>query len=212
MGEAPRVEITRILVDLRHQGADRAAITNQLFDGIYRELRRIAASMMRRERSGHTLQATALVHEAYLRLIDDTGIQWEDRAHFFGIAASAMRQILVQHARRRGAAKRGGGWARVTLDDQIGAAPPSEVRVLDLDRALTGLAEMDGRMARVVELRVFGGLEVKEVAQVLDVSERTIAGDWRMAKAWLARELSGESSSGPRAGDQAGAGSVGGPS
>jgi RNA polymerase sigma factor (TIGR02999 family) len=194
MDGSNRVEITGILLGLRRESAGRADLTNQLFEATYRELRRVAAGLMRRERPEHTLQPTALVNEAYLRLVDGTQVQWEDRAHFFGIAASAMRRILVEHARRRGADKRGGDWERVTLDEQIGAPAVPDVAVLDLDRLLTDLSAMDERMVRIVELRVFGGMQVNEIAHVLGVSERKVYKDWRIAKMWLARELSREGS------------------
>jgi len=124
-----------------------------------------------------------------LRLVDDTAIAWQSRAHFFGIAAAAMRRILVEHARRHSAQKRGGGWERVTLDEQIGAPGLAAIEMLDLDRALTRLAAMDARAARVVELRLFAGLSVKEIAHFIEVSERTVADDWRVGKMWLARAL-----------------------
>jgi RNA polymerase sigma-70 factor (ECF subfamily) len=149
----------------------------------------MAAGLMRNERAGHTLQGTALVHEAYLRLVDDKAIDWQGRAHFFGIAARAMRQILVDHARGRAAAKRGGGLQRVELDDQMGLSGAHALDLLDLDRILTSLAEFDERMARVVEYRVFAGMSVEEVAHVLDVSVRTVHNDWRVAKLWLSRQL-----------------------
>jgi len=146
---------------------------------------------MRRERKDHTLQPTALVNEAYLRLVDGSAVEWENRAHFFGIAARAMRQILIEHARRRSRAKRGGGWQRVTLDGlQITAA--SDVELLDLEEALQQLEKNDERMARVVELRVFGGLKVDEVAHVLGISRRTVHEDWRVARLWLAHQLDGD--------------------
>jgi RNA polymerase sigma factor (TIGR02999 family) len=190
MNDLSRGEITRILVDLGRDGVDRPAISNHLFEVVYGELRRLAAGMMRGERPDHTLQPTALVNETYLRLVDDTQIDWQNRAHFFGIAATAMRRILVEHARQRATEKRGGGWQRVTLDGEIAQPDASDIEVLDLDRALSRLGELDGRAARVVELRVFAGMEMREIAHILEVSERTVHGDWRMAKMWLARELS----------------------
>jgi RNA polymerase sigma-70 factor, ECF subfamily len=193
MTESIRHEITRLLGELGAADVDQPAARNRLFVVLYGELRRLAGDLMRHERRDHTLQPTALVNEAYLRLVDAPGAHWENRAHFFGIAASAMRQILVEHARRRSAAKRGGGGERVSLDeamDSPGETPPvSDAEILDLDRALTALGQLDERAARIVELRVFAGLEMKEIAQMLGVSERTIHGDWRIARMWLAREL-----------------------
>jgi RNA polymerase sigma factor (TIGR02999 family) len=189
MRETARGEITQILQDLEREGADPAQVTRRLFEAVYEELSRLAAGLMQGERADHTLEPTALVNETYLRLVDDTAIAWQGRAHFFGVAAAAMRRILVEHARRHAALKRGGGWERVTLDEQIGAPEMSALEMLDLDRALTHLAGLDERMARVVELRLFAGLNVKETAHLLHVSERTVANDWRVAKMWLAREL-----------------------
>lgn len=193
MSGTTRSEVTRILLDLSAREAGDPAATERLFALVYDELRGLAANLMRRERSGHTLQPTALVHEAYLKLVDQTRIQWEDRAHFFGIAARAMRQILVDHSRRHRAEKRGGGLERVTLEDDAAAAASSAFEVLDLDDALTRLAALDPRAARVVELRVFGGLTHDETAKLLGVSRRTVDGDWSMGRMWLARELRGES-------------------
>jgi RNA polymerase sigma factor (TIGR02999 family) len=183
-------EITQVLRELGAGAGGRAA-ADQIFEAVHGELRRMAGGLMRRERADHTLQPTALVHEAYLRLVDGTVLEWENRAHFFGIAARAMRQILIEHARRRGAAKRGGDWKRVTLDGlQIAAA--SDVEVLDLEEALQQLEKMDERMARVVELRLFGGLKVDEVAHVIGISRRTVHEDWRVARLWLAHQLAGD--------------------
>jgi len=145
---------------------------------------------MVRERAGHTLQPTALVHEAYLRLARETGTEWEDRAHFLAIAATAMRRVLVDHARARGAAKRGGGRTWVTLHEELAAQAEQSVDVLALDQALTRLSSIDERQGKVVELRFFGGLEIRETALLLKVSEGTVKRDWRHAKAWLRRELS----------------------
>ena len=192
MNGSIRGEVTRILTDLKRDDVDKIAASNRLFEVVYGELRRLAARLMRDERRGHTLQPTALVNETYLRLVGGGGTEWENRAHFFGTAATAMRRILVEHARRRSAAKRGGGWQRVTLDEEIVRPGISDVEVLDLNRALNLLGEMDGRMARIVELRVFAGMEMDEIARILDLSERTVYGDWRVAKMWLARELSEE--------------------
>jgi RNA polymerase sigma factor (TIGR02999 family) len=156
------------------------------------ELRRLARGYMRRERRGHTLQTSALVNEAFLRLTDARSVRWEDRAHFLGISARLMRRVLVDHARSRGYRKRGGGAQRVTLDEGLVASPEPSWDVVALDRALEALAAADARKARVIELRYFGGLSVEETAEVLDVSPDTVKRDWRLAKLWLLRELAGE--------------------
>jgi RNA polymerase sigma factor (TIGR02999 family) len=186
-----RIELTRSLLAIQADEVTDPAAAKRVFELVYDELRRLASGLMRGERVDHTLQSTALVHEAYVRLVDDTLVEWENRAHFFRIAAQAMRRILVDHARRRAAAKRGGGWDRITLDERLGVAAPPDIEILQLEEALTQLGEMDARMARVVELRVFAGMTVEEVAHVLQVSERTVHKDWRVAKIWLARELAG---------------------
>lgn len=154
------------------------------------ELRRLARAYMRRERREHTLQTTALVNEAFLRLTDARRVRWNDRAHFIGMAAVLMRRVLVDHARTRGARKRGGDIRRVTLDEGLVAAEPA-VDVLALDRALSALAAADPRKGRLIELRFFGGLSVEETAEVLQVSPDTVKRDWRIAKLWLLRELEG---------------------
>ena len=155
------------------------------------ELRRLARIYMARERRGHTLQATALVNVAYLRLAGARRLRWEDRAHFLGIAARLMRQVLVDHARSRGYQKRGAGAQRVTLDEALLTSPGPSLDVVALDRALDALAAVDERKSRVVELRFFGGLSVEETAHVLHLSNDTIKRDWRLAKLWLLRELEG---------------------
>jgi len=155
------------------------------------ELRRLARSYMRRERRGHTLQPTALVNEAFLRLTDARQVRWQDRAHFLGISARLMRRVLVDHARARGFRKRGGGAQRVTLDEGLIASPEPALDLVALDRALEALAIDDVRKSRVIELRFFGGLSVEETAEVLHVSPQTIKRDWRLAKLWLLRELDG---------------------
>jgi RNA polymerase sigma-70 factor, ECF subfamily len=166
---------------------------DRLLPDAYQELRRLAAAYLRRERPGQTLQPTALVHEAYLRLARDKPGRWQNRAHFCAIAANAMRQILVERARARGAVKRGGGQPRVTLVDDIDAAAgndgPAPIDLLALDQALTRLAELDPRQARIVELRYFGGLSLEETAEALDVAPATVKRDWTVARAFLAREL-----------------------
>lgn len=192
MPDPPQTEVTRILLDLSAQGSAAPAATERLFNLVYDELRSIAGAYMRRERAEHTLQATALVHEAFLRLVDQTHIQWQNRAHFMGIAARAMRQILIDHARRKSTEKRGGGWERVTLDEGADVGSELGLDVLELDEALSRFAALDDRAARVVELRVFGGMTVEESAHVLGVSPRTVNNDWSVARMWLTRELLGE--------------------
>ena len=158
------------------------------------ELRRLARRYMARERGGHTLQPTALVNEAFLGLLDARQVQWQDRAHFLGIAARLMRRVLVDHARSRGYQKRGGGAVRVTLTEGLAAAPGQAppLDLVALDRALDELAVADARKARVIELRFFGGLSVEETSEVLHLSTDTIKRDWRLAKLWLLRALEGE--------------------
>jgi RNA polymerase sigma factor (TIGR02999 family) len=158
---------------------------------VYQELRRLAASYLRRERPGQTLQPTALVHEAYLRLMKDRPDRWQNRAHFCAIAAHSMRQILIERARARGAIKRGGGGPRITLDEALVAGGERSIDLLALDQALERLAAMDAEQARLVELRFFGGLTVEETAEALDISPATVKRHWTVAKAWLARELEG---------------------
>ena len=156
---------------------------------VYRELRRRAGAYLRRERADHTLQPTALVHEVFIRLVGQDRVEWQGRAHFFGIAARMMRRILVDHARERQAGKRLGGVVRVELDDQVAAVAAPDVEVLSLDRALDDLAALDPRQARIVELRYFGGLSEQEVGAVLSLSRATITREWQSARAWLYRRL-----------------------
>jgi RNA polymerase sigma-70 factor (ECF subfamily) len=156
---------------------------------VYAELRRTAARYLRRERSGHTLQPTALVHEAYVRLIDQRDVQWQNRAHFLGFAAQVMRHILVDHARAHSAGKRGGGAARVTLSEALVVPEERDVDLVALDDALTALAALNAQQARAVELRYFGGLSIEEAAEVLGVSTATVRRDWTVARAWLRREM-----------------------
>jgi RNA polymerase sigma factor (TIGR02999 family) len=168
-----------------------AAAADALIPRVYADLRRLAASRLRGERSGHTLQPTALVHEAWLRLESQHGSGWENREQFFAIAAQAMRRILVDYARRRLAAKRGAGAAALDVDDLADglAAPVADERLVALDQALHELAKLDERQARIVELRFFAGLSVEETAQVLRVSETTVKREWATARAWLFREI-----------------------
>ena len=179
-------EITRLL--LAWSGGDRAALDN-LMPLVYGELRRLAHGSMRHEAAGHTLQTTALVNEVYLKLVNEREVCWQDRAHFFGAAAQMMRRILVDYARGRNAAKRGGGTVRVALDDVSVASAERAADLVALDDALGRLAAIDERKSRVAEYRFFGGLSVEETALLLGVSVETVMRDWRLAKAWLLREL-----------------------
>jgi RNA polymerase sigma-70 factor (ECF subfamily) len=175
---------------LRAWGGGDLRARDDLLPLVYRELKRRAAGYLLQERHGHTLQPTALVHEAYLRLAGGNQIAWQNRAHFFGMAAQVMRHILVDHARTNQAAKRPGGAAlRVTLDDRIGAAQPRDCELLLLDQALDELAQRDPRQGRIVELRYFGGLSEQEVAHVLGLSRATVTRDWQTARAWLYRRI-----------------------
>jgi RNA polymerase sigma-70 factor, ECF subfamily len=169
---------------------DRRAL-EELMPLVYDELRRLARRYMGRERRGHTLQTSALVNEAYLRLVDQCEVRWQSRAHFFGIAAQMMRRILVDHARRRGYEKRGGGALQVSLDEAMIVSQERAAEVVALDEALRALAEIDGRKSQVVELRFFGGLSIEEAAEVLQVSPGTVMREWTLAKAWLKREMTG---------------------
>src|SRR5262245_9620442 len=165
------------------------AALNQLLPLVYAELRRIARRQLRRERVGHTLQPTALVHEAYLRLVDQRKVDWRNRAHFFGVAAQVMRRILVDNARRHDATKRGAGILSVSIDAAVEKPAPDDISVLALDHALGRLEAIDSSLARIVELRAFGGLTLEEAALVLEVSVSTVKREWRTARAWLTREL-----------------------
>jgi RNA polymerase sigma factor (TIGR02999 family) len=181
-----------VLLRAWSNGDERAL--EQLLPLVEAELRRLARTYMARERRGHTLQTSALVNEAYVRLIDARQIRWQDRAHFLGISARLMRRVLVDHARARGYQKRGGGAQRVTFTDAlqvVGGGSEQSLDLIALDRALEALAAVDARKAKVVELRFFGGLSVEETADVLHVSNDTIKRDWRLAKLWLLRELEG---------------------
>lgn len=173
---------------MKWQGGDEDALA-RLVPIVHQELHRIARRCMAGERGDHSLQATALVNEAYLRLVDTKHIAWQDRAHFFALSARLMRRILVDHARARRAEKRGGQADRVTLDEALIVTNELAADFVALDDALAALAEFDHRKSRIVELRFFGGLSVKETASVLDVSPATVMGDWKLAKAWLQREM-----------------------
>jgi RNA polymerase sigma factor (TIGR02999 family) len=179
-------EMTQLLV--RWSNGDQSAL-ERLMPLVHEELRQLAHHYVKRERSNHTLQTTALVNEAYLRLVDQQADGFENRAHFFGIAARAMRQILVEYARARGAVKRGGAMRRVALDEAAHLSAEPMAEMVALDEALNELAEFDERLSRVVELRFFGGLSVKETAEVMGVHPNTVIRDWSMAKAWLRRRL-----------------------
>ena len=163
---------------------------DQLFRAVYDELQRQAARYLRRENRGLTLQTSDLIHEAYFRLIDQRDVQWQNRLHFYAIAAQQMRRILVDHARHRKAAKRGGSDIRLPMEEAIGVSTGQDLDFVALDEALTRLAAIDVQQNQVVELRFFSGLSVEETAKVLGVSERTVKRDWQVAKAWLRRELS----------------------
>lgn len=179
--------VTQLLFDWRNGNDD---ALNQLMSLVYDELRGLAKRYMSRERVSHTLQTNALVNEAYLRLINQQDVDWQNRAHFFAIAAQVMRHLLVDHARAKQYAKRGGGAQQITLDEGVAIAAEQSVDVLALHEALEQLAEVDERKSRIVELRYFGGLSAEETAEVLGVSEITIKREWLKAKAWLFRELS----------------------
>jgi RNA polymerase sigma factor (TIGR02999 family) len=179
-------DITILLGELYGQGSD---VLPEMLNRLYLDLRRLAASYLRHERGGHTLQPTALVHEAYLRLAAQDRVRWRNRSHFIGVTAQLMRRILVDHARASQADKRGGRATHVVIDDQVAAAPAKSVDVLDLDRALTSLAEIDPRQAQVVDLRYFGGLSIEETADAMTLSPATVKREWQMARAWLVRAL-----------------------
>jgi RNA polymerase sigma-70 factor, ECF subfamily len=185
-GRKSGVNVTALL--LAWSGGDRTAL-DQLAPVVHGELKRIARRYMARERHGHTLQPTALVNEAFLRLVDVHGIQWQDRAHFFALAAQMMRRILVNYALARGAGKRGAAGRQVTLDEAMIVSPDRDSELVELDGALQSLTKVDPRKAQVVELRFFAGLSVEETAAVLKVSPQTVLRDWKLSKTWLAREL-----------------------
>lgn len=180
-------DVTRLLRNW--SGGDTHAL-DQLTPVVYDELRRLAASYMRRERQDHTLQSTALVNEAYLKLVDQKNVVWQNRAHFFGIAAQMIRRILVDHARAHKAEKRGGGAGVLSLDEAIGVPEKRDVEILALNDALTRLTEMDPQQGRIVELRFFTGLSIEETAEVVGVSPATVKREWAAARAWLFREIS----------------------
>jgi RNA polymerase sigma-70 factor (ECF subfamily) len=187
MTEPPNSSVTELLEQL---SAGKEGAMNDLLPVVYAELRRQAARYLRRERKNHTLQPTALVNEAFFRLVDQRNVQWQNRAHFFGVAAQAMRRILIDHARTEQRIKRGGVKQHVTLDEGMLAEQARSIDILALDEVLTRLAAIDERQAKVVELRFFAGLSVDETAEVMGISNATVKREWSMAKAWLYAQLS----------------------
>ena len=179
-------DVTGLLIDWSN--GDPAAL-GELMPLVYGELRRLAGAHLRRERSSNTLQSTALVHEAFLRLVNQTNVHWRNRAHFYGIAAQMIRRILVDHARAQHAAKRGAGAVQLELDDAMAVSEQRELDLLSLDAALMRLTEMDERQGRIVELRFFAGLSVEETAEVMQLSTATVKREWSSARAWLYREM-----------------------
>jgi RNA polymerase sigma-70 factor, ECF subfamily len=186
MNQPPPNEITERLI--AWGAGDRAAL-DQLLPVVYQELRRMAGNYLRQENPGHTLQPTALVHEAWLRLIDQARVDWRNRAQFFGVAAQMMRRILVDHAKAKHREKRGGDAVKLSLDDAINLSRERAADLLALDDALDELTRVDERKSRVVELRYFGGFTVEEIAQILEVSPETVMRDWKLAKAWLYQQI-----------------------
>jgi RNA polymerase sigma factor (TIGR02999 family) len=182
----PAVDVTSLLAAA--SDGDPAALDRAL-PLIYDDLRRQAERLLRRERADHTLQPTALVHEAYLRLVDQTRVDWQSRGHFLAVAAIAMRRILVNHAKAKGRLKRGGGGRRVDLDQLVAITGATDPDLVALDEALTRLADIDARKVRVVEMRFFAGLSIEETAEALAIAPATVKRDWTMAKAWLLREM-----------------------
>src|SRR5262245_27060072 len=186
--ERDRSRATQILADADLRG--HAHVAAELLPLVYDELRALARRYLKRERRDHTLQPTALVHEAFLRLVDQSRVNWAGRAHFYAVCAEAMRRILIDYARNRRRIKRGGGWQKILLDDAVAPlGDGGEIDLVNLNEALDKLRELDPRQARIVELRFLGGMTVEEVASVLSLSKRTIEGDWTHAKAWLRKEL-----------------------
>ena len=180
--------VTALLV--AWSSGDQAA-RDELIPLVYQELRRVAARQLRRERRGHSLQATALVHETYLKLVDQNRVRWQNRSHFFGVAATLMRRILVDHARRRGSQKKGGRLLRVALDVDLAASGCADVDMIVLDQALEELAAQDPGLSRVVELRYFGGLSIEETAALEGTSPSTVKRNWKVARAWLHNRIRG---------------------
>ncbi len=181
-----RENVTRVLLQWSKGDQEAAA---RLMPLVYDELRGLARRYLQNERKDHTLQATGLVHEAYLRLVDQTATTWRDRAHFFAVAAGVMRRVLVDYARAHRAAKRGGALEKIEFDEAVALTPERHVDLVALDDALKDLGAFDSRQSQIVELRFFGGLTVEEVAEVLEISPRTVKREWRLARAWLRREI-----------------------
>jgi RNA polymerase sigma-70 factor, ECF subfamily len=186
--EKPPGEVTRLL---KQFGGNAREASPQLVQLVYKELRRLAGGFLRRERPGHSMQATELVHEAYMRLVEQREVTWKDRAHFFAIAAQVMRRILTDEARSRLAAKRGGGNRKIPLDESSASSEQRSETLLSLDAALSKLAIQDPRQSQVVELRYYGGLSTEDIAEVLGIAPRTVERDWKVAQAWLRREMGG---------------------
>jgi RNA polymerase sigma factor (TIGR02999 family) len=189
MSSQSRTDVTQALSAI-DQG-DEAAV-DYLMPLVYDDMRGLAADYLNRETPGHTLQATALVNEAFLKLVDQSRVEWKGRSHFFAIGAEIMRRILVDHARAKKRAKRGGHRKRIQLTDECQVSPRRDIDVLEINDALIKLSKLDARQAKIVELRFFGGLTVEEVAEVLGVSKRTVESEWTMVRAWLRRELADE--------------------
>ena len=179
-------EVTKLLNEMSE---GRGASPEKLLEIVYDDLRRLAGAYMKNERSDHTLQATALVHEAYIRLVDWENVSWQNRAHFFSVASEVMRKVLVDHARAKKAQKRDGG-QKIMIDEAVSLPEADQIDILALDEALKTLGKLDKRQARIVELRFFGGLTIEETAYVLETSEKTVRREWAFAKAWFQRELS----------------------
>lgn len=190
MNDSSRSDVTELLVAWSNGNQ---AARDQLMSAVYDELHRLARRYMRRESPGHTLQTSALLNEAFLRLVDQKNVQWQNRAHFFAIAAQMMRRILVDYARSRNYAKRGGGARALSLDEALIVSDARNEEVVNVHEALERLTEFDSRKGQIVELRFFGGLSIEETAEVLGVSPGTVMRDWTLAKAWLRREMSPES-------------------
>jgi len=190
--KTPQHEITQLLAEW--SDGNQSAL-DELYPLVYEELHKLARRYMSRERKGHTLQTTALINEAYVRLVDQRNVHWANRSHFFAISAQIMRRILIDHARRHAYAKRGGGAQQVSLEEVAVVAREQSSEILRLDEALKILAKMDPRRCHVVELRYFGGLSNEEIAGVLKVSENTVTRDWNLARAWLYQQLTGSSAS-----------------
>lgn len=190
--KTPQHEITQLLAEW--SDGNQSAL-DELYPLVYEELHKLARRYMSRERKGHTLQTTALINEAYVRLVDQRNVHWANRSHFFAISAQIMRRILIDHARRHAYAKRGGGAQQVSLEEVAVVAREQSSEILRLDEALKILAKMDPRRCHVVELRYFGGLSNEEIAGVLKVSENTVTRDWNLARAWLYQQLTGSAAS-----------------